>query len=123
MRSSVKVGLEPFEGITNEWQAHLRCLRACLASISNIGSLQMCSIICLVDFISWEVGGVNVRLQLRFKWRADTAKLIKLNATEELVVLDLIGTPTTKAVLRIADQAKQASLVLCLWGGGVMFKR
>lgn len=55
----------------------------------------MGGVVGLVNLISREVGGVNIGLQLRLEWCANAAEGVEFNATEELVVLDLICTSTT----------------------------
>jgi hypothetical protein len=63
----------------------------------------------LIDLISWEIGGVNIRGQLGLEWCSNKAQAIEINASEELVALDLIGTTATKSVLSIANKTKDQS--------------
>lgn len=74
-------------------------------SRSRSSSFQVRSVVGLINLVNWEVGCVNVRGELGLEGRADAAKSVKLDATEELVVLDLISTTSAKAVLRIANEA------------------
>jgi hypothetical protein len=66
-------------------------------------------IVGLIDLISWEIGGVNIRGQLGLEWCSNKAQAIEINASEELVALDLIGTTATKSVFSIANKTKDQS--------------
>lgn len=75
-----------------------------LTTIGADSFSKMSSVVRLVNFISWEVSGVNIGRQLGLKWCSDTSKGIKLDASEELVAFDLTSTSTAKSVLGIADK-------------------
>jgi hypothetical protein len=62
------------------------------------------SIVGLINFIRWEVGCVDVGSEFGFEWCSNAAQAIEINTTEELVVLDLISTTPTQAILSIADK-------------------
>src|SRR3954447_19698955 len=100
---------KPLEGITDEGQAHLRCIfsRLCTSSCSRRRSrLQMSGIIGLVNLICREVCRIDIRSQLRLEWCSDTAKSIEFNATEEFMVLDLICTTSAETILCITNKTK-----------------
>lgn len=65
----------------------------------------MGSVVGLINLISREVSSINVRGELGLEGGTDTAKSIKFDTTEELVVFDLICTSTAKTVLGVADKA------------------
>jgi hypothetical protein len=45
----------------------------------------------LVDLVSGEVNGIDVRAQTGFERRPDVTEAIEINTAEEGVVLDLLG--------------------------------
>lgn len=96
-------GLETLEGVTKEWQAHLRVVLALRLAVALLPQ-KMGGVIGLVNLVDWEVGHIDVGGQLGLKWSADGTKLIKINTTEELVVLDLLCIDTSKAILGVADK-------------------
>jgi hypothetical protein len=61
IRSSLEA-VESLEGISDEWNIHLaRLIRALTtSSLGSLSSLQVSGGICLVDFVNWEVGGVDI---------------------------------------------------------------
>lgn len=64
----------------------------------------MSGIVGLINLIRWEVGSVNVRGKLWLERCTDAAKGVKLNTTEEAVILDFIGRDSTKTVFGVADK-------------------
>jgi hypothetical protein len=66
----------------------------------------MGGIISLINLIRREVRGIDIRRELRLKWRTNTTKGIKLNTTEEFVILDLICTSTAKSILSVTDKTR-----------------
>lgn len=97
--------MKSFEGVTDEWQAHLRNILARLVAIGSSSSFKMSGVIGLINLVRRKVSGVDVGSQLRFKWGTDTTKCVKLNTTEEFVGFDLICTSPAKAVLRVTNKA------------------
>lgn len=109
--SSKVVVLKTLEGVTDEWQAHLGCFLANLASCRRSRSrvLEVSSIVGLINLVGREVGRVDVRQELGLERRTDPAKSVEFNAAEEFVALDLVGSSMTKTVLRVADKAESSS--------------
>lgn len=67
----------------------------------------MSGIVSLINLIRREVSGVDVRGELGLKWCTDSAQGIEFNPTEKFVVLDFVGRDTTKAILGVADKARE----------------
>jgi hypothetical protein len=108
--SSEVVVLKALEGVADEWQAHFGCIIITRLTICRSGrscSLEVRSIIGLINLISRKVGGVDVRAELGLEWGSDSAKSIELNSTEEFVVLNLICTSTAKTILGVANKTKR----------------
>lgn len=76
-----------------------------LRGLSLLG-LQQRSIVCLVDLVGWEVGGIDVARQARLKWCPDSSKGVEFNASEERVALDFVRTATTQTIFGINDKAE-----------------
>ena len=96
------VSVETLVGVADEGQRHLGGFLRLSAVLDGLG-LEDRRVIGLVDFISGEVGRVNVGGEARLERCADATQAVKLDATEEGMVLDLVCTSTAKTVLRVAD--------------------
>jgi hypothetical protein len=105
-RALAEVVIESLEGIANERQAHFRSLlhHRRPALLSSLHPEEGC-IVSLVNFVGWEVCGVDVRCESGFERRPNSTKAIKLNTAEEDVVFDVLGTASAESILRVADQA------------------
>jgi hypothetical protein len=101
--------VESLERIANERQAQLGGIVARLITGLCCESLQMSSVVCLINFIRWEVGRINVGRKLGLEWCSNAAQAIKVNTTEELVCFDLISTSPTQTILSVADETFKAS--------------
>ena len=99
LRSTERV--EALVRVADERQAHLS--RDIVASTLSL-STKSCTGIVLINLINREVLRINVRLQFRLKRCPDASQAIPLYATEEGVLLDLVGTADpAKTVLGITD--------------------
>ena len=77
-----------------------------VAVASHLG-LEQRGIVSLVDFIGREVGGINGRSQARLEGRTDTAQVLELEATEERMCFDLMGTAATETVFGVANETAE----------------
>jgi hypothetical protein len=101
LRSSV--GIKPLVRVTNERQARSILVIAGLCGLSSVRS----AVVVLVNLVNGEVLRVDVRLQLRFKWRSDPSQGMPINATEEGMLLDLAGaTDAAETMFGVTNQAK-----------------
>jgi hypothetical protein len=108
------VVIKSLERITNERQAQLWSVIAGLISIGILLSFKVGSIVGLIDLVSWEIGCVNIRGQLGLEWCSNKAQTIEINASEEFVALNLIGTTSTKTIFSIANKARNQSAELII---------
>lgn len=61
----------------------------------------------LVDLVGREVGDIDVGVELGFEGSADLAELVPDDASEEWVILDLLGsTCTSETIGRITEHTK-----------------
>lgn len=91
---SSEVVIEPLECVADEWQAHLRRLVHRSTRSESLG-LENGSIVRLVNLISREVRSIDCRCQPRLERCTNAAEAVEFDATEEWVVLDLMGTASS----------------------------
>lgn len=108
-----EVVVKTLEGVSDEWQAHLRALlhlAHLLGSSLDLLGLEQRGVIGLVDLVGGEVSGVNVAGKPGLEWSADASQLFKLDTAEEGVALDLVGTTTAQTVFSVAYEAIEWSV-------------
>lgn len=105
MEQLSEVIVKPLERVPDEWQAQLGTLVLLSIAIASLSGLEQSGIVRLVDFVSREVGGIDVGRQPWLEWGPDAPQVLKLDAPEEGVVLDLVRATATETILGIADQA------------------
>lgn len=115
-----EVVIEPLEGVSNEWQAHLWALlhpAHLLGSGLDLLGLEQRGVVGLVDLVGGEVGSVDVTGQPGLEWSSDSPQLFKLDTAEEGVALDLMGTTTAQTVLSVAYEAVERLVLLLIFDG------
>jgi hypothetical protein len=70
----------------------------------------MGGIVSLINFIGWEVCRINVGSEFRLEWCTNGAEFVKINPTEKLMRLDLVGINSSKAMLGITNKANAESV-------------
>lgn len=113
-----EVVIKPLKCVANERQAHFRRLFLLAKTILLQGlRLEHSCIVSLVNLIRGEVCRINVRSQTRLKRRANATQAVKVDAAEEAVILEFMGSTTAKTVLSVANHAvRSVSCVPCLGG-------
>lgn len=110
-----EVVIKPLKCVANERQAHFRrlllLLRANAILLQGLRLEHSC-IVSLVNLIRGEVCRINVGSQTRLKRRANATQAVKVDAAEEAVVLDFVGSATAETVLSVANHAVEV-LVMC----------
>lgn len=92
--------VESFEGVSNK-----RKRKFCnLLSMITIGLSEMGGIVRLVNLIGWEVCSIYVGGEFWLKGCSDASQSVKVDPSEELVVLDLTCTSTTQSVFCVANK-------------------
>jgi len=92
--------IKPPERIPNKRQAHLSHITILLISRPNLITR-----ILLWNILNRKVLCIDTRFQLRFEWRGKTAKLVKINAGEEGMLLDFCSAAVAaESVVGVADE-------------------
>lgn len=100
---SSKVVVKTLERVTNKGQAHLRSLLNLPAGSNDLIS-EHSRVVSLVNLVSWEVSGVDIRREAGLKWRSDTSKTVEFDAVEETVQFEFLCTTTTQTVFGVTDE-------------------
>lgn len=115
-RTSPEVVLKPLERVPNEGQGHLGGLlllggglEGRVVDFHGGGSLQL-------ELLGGEVGGVGLGDEAGLEGRAEAPQVVKVDAGEERVLLDLVGADTAEAGLGVADEAIMGGRVLVVSG-------
>lgn len=124
LSASAEVVLKSLKRIPDKRQRHLWRLlllgsRGGLqpaVHLHSVGSLQL-------QVLGGEVGGVDVRRQARLEGGTEAAEVVEIDAGEEWVAPQLVGSTTAEAVLAIADETERIlgvndRAVDCGGGGG-----
>jgi hypothetical protein len=65
----------------------------------------MGGVVSLINLISWEICRIDVGGELGFERCTNASKSIKLDSTEELMALDLLGRNSPKTMFGITNKA------------------
>jgi hypothetical protein len=98
-----EIVIKSLERVANEWQAHFRRLLCLSVTVLLDGlSFEDSGIVRLVNLVGWEVRRVDIRRKARLKWCSDAPQAVKVNASEEGVILEFMRAASSKTVLRVA---------------------
>ena len=108
---SAEVIIEPLECVSDERETHFRALLHLLGAPGSLLGLEDSRVVRLIDLVGGEVCRVDGRRKTRLKGSTDPTETFKLDAAEEVVMLDLVGAAATQTVLGVADEAVESTLV------------
>lgn len=99
-----EIVVKSLKRVPDERQTHLGRLFGLGAALARLKSLSLenSGVVCLINFVCWEVGCVDVGGESGLEWRSDASQAVEIDTTEECVALELMGATSPKSILSIA---------------------